>query len=120
MGNTSELYFFWPKIKNALLSLFMLAFMAFGGLVGWVAIDVEDYFMGALGAGLALLFIILAFSGFKRVFSFKPYLTLAESELIIHTLSTSAVPLKWEDIETYKIRHVGLNKLIEIKLRNEE
>ena len=120
MGNTNELYFYWPKIKNALLSLFMLAFMAFGGLVGWVAFEDEVYYMSALGAALALLFIILAFSGLKKVFSFRPYLILAESELIIHTLSTSSVPLRWEDIEAYKIRHVGLNKLIEIKLRNEE
>lgn len=119
MDRQQDLYFYSPKIKNAFIVLLTTGFLVFSVLVGGYAFNLGDYFIGALGVLLTLVFSFATYAGLKRVFLSKPYLILTEEELIIGASSKNAVPLQWEDIIGYDVRSVSFNKLIEIMLDDE-
>src|SRR5699024_687992 len=56
----------------------------------------------------------------KRLITAAPYLILTEEELMINPYTEKSIPIKWEDIEGYSIKHVQFNKFIEIILYDEE
>ncbi|MFD1414479.1 STM3941 family protein [Oceanobacillus jeddahense] len=120
MSSKETLYFYQSMLKNVFLMLMGLIFTVFGITVAVAAFDLGDYGMSALGLGLTLFFGFFVFALLKLIFNRKPYIILTEETLTIGAFSKNAVPIQWEDVEGYDIRHVGFDKVIEIKLIDEE
>ncbi|ASN06077.1 STM3941 family protein [Virgibacillus necropolis] len=120
MENTQKLYFYSSKVKNVLLLIVGLVFIAFGVLVCGAAFNERDFLISGVGAFIALFFGLLTFGILKKMLSPKPYLILTEEELIINASSKKAIPIKWDDIEGYNIQNVHFSKFIEIMLHDEE
>lgn len=115
-----ELHFYPSKIRNFLLLIMGIVFSAFGFLICVAAFNDGDYFHSALGATLGLFFAVVIIVGFKKFFSSEPYLILTKEELILSASSKNPIPIKWKDIEGYRIREIKFNKFVEILLHDDE
>ncbi|MGP4040982.1 STM3941 family protein [Gracilibacillus sp. D59] len=120
MKNTNAIYFYYPKIKNICYMVLSLAFIGFGAIICWFALEEGDFFASLIGAFLIMFFTFLIYILIKRLRESKPYLILTDEELIINPSSKHSIPIKWVDIEGYNIREVNFNKFIEIELYDEE
>lgn len=118
--NTTTLYFYPSKIKNIFFIIMGIAFIVGGIAVCFVAFKDGDYVISLIGLFLAILFSWLIFMMLKRMIADAPYLVLTEEELIINPAAKNSVPIKWTDVEGYKILRVQFNKFIEIILDDEE
>src|SRR5690625_1671538 len=118
--NSLELHFYQSKIRNILLIIMGLLFIALGVVVCGEAFKTGDFFASGAGALLVLFFSFMIVVIVKGMLGSKPYLILTEEVLITSALSKNAIPIQWGDIKGYNIRHVNFNRFIEIILRSEE
>lgn len=118
--HSTTLYFYPSKVKNILFIIMGIVFVVSGVAVCFIAFKDEEYVMSIIGAGMAIFFIWLLFTLIKRLITAAPYLILTEEELMINPYTEKSIPIKWEDIEGYSIKHVQFNKFIEIILYDEE
>ncbi len=119
-GIMEDLYFYSSKIRTFFLILLGIGFTALGIFVGRVALNEEDFFVSVVGAASGLGFGFATLVLFKSLFSHKPYLILTKEELIMNASSRNPIPIKWEDIESYRIRKLNFNKFIDINLHDDE
>lgn len=122
--NSTTLYFYPSKVKNVLFVVIGPIFAVGGTAMCYTAFKNEDYFMGLLGGGIAILFTISIPLFIKNIIKPIPLLVLTEKELIMNPGAKKPIPIKWEDIEDYRIRtsHIQFNTLtfIELILYDEE
>ncbi|WP_130860045.1 STM3941 family protein [Gracilibacillus phocaeensis] len=116
--STPGLYYYSPKIKLTLVALILLVFAVCSLGIAVFAFMEGDWLIGGIGIGVAILLVWIAYGGIKRVWNGEPYLLLTEDELIIYT-SKCTMPIKWEDIQGFRMQEVHLNKSFEVKLYNE-
>ena len=118
--NSLELHFYQSKIRNILLIIMEFLFIALGVVVCGAAFKTGDFFVSGAGALLVLFFSFMIVVIVKGMLGSKPYLILTEEVLITSALSKNAIPIQWDDIKGYNIRHVNFNRFIEIILYDEE
>src|SRR5699024_9406674 len=118
--HSTTLYFYPSKVKMILFIIIGIVFLVFGVAVCFAAFKDEVYVISLISAGIATFFTWLLFTLIKRLITAAPYLVLTEEELMINPYTEKSIPIKWEDIEGYSIKHVQFNKFIEIVLYDEE
>src|SRR5690625_7958065 len=97
-----------------------LLFIGLGLVVCGAAFNTGYFFASGSGALLVLFFSFMIVVIVKGMLCSKPYLILTEEVLITSALSKNAIPIQWDDIKGYNIRHVNFNRFIEIILYDEE
>src|SRR5690625_3329989 len=89
--NSLELHFYQSKIRNILLIIMGLLFIALGVVVCGAAFKTGDFFASGAGALLVLFFSFMIVVIVKGMLSSKPYLILTEEVLIISALSKNGM-----------------------------
>ena len=122
--HSTTLSFYPSKIKNVFFVIMGVVFVVGGTAICYTAFKNEDYLMSLLGGGSAILFTIAIPLFIKRIINPVPSLVLTEKELIMNPGAKHPIPIKWEDIEGYRIRdkHIYFYTytFIEIILYDEE
>lgn len=119
LENKQELHFYTSRVKSFFWLILGFVFIAFGALISVAAWIERDYLISVLGICLSVFFAFLCFAVLKRLRKPRPYLVLTDEELIINP-SKHTIPIKWEDIQSFRKREAHFNKFLEIVLYNED
>jgi len=112
--NEQSLDFYIERPKNILIIFLFLIFVVFGSVLIVAGVRAKDLFVLGFGLFVATPFIVLLFKFSKVFLSPEPYLRLTDEGLIIHNSSDHSILILWEDISSYRIRHINFNKFVEV------
>lgn len=122
--NPTTLYFYRSKVKNILITIFGVVFLAGGVAMCYTAFKNEAYLTSLLGGVMAIFLALLIPLMIFRIIKPIPFVVLTEKELMMNPGAKKPIRIEWEDVEGYRIRefHTQYNTLtfIEIILYDEE